>query len=48
MYFLALSHAPPPAVIEMATNSPVTMTPNNIAPSAAKAADLPAIAQITT
>src|SRR6202008_4142505 len=37
MYFLALSHAPPPAVIEMATKRPVTMMPSSIAPSAAKA-----------
>src|ERR1700710_1428416 len=27
IYFLALSQAPPPAVIEMATNRPVTITP---------------------
>ena len=31
IYFLALSQAPPPAVIETATKSPVTITPNNIA-----------------
>ena len=40
MYFLALSQAPPPEVIEMATNRPVTMTPRSDAPSAAKPADL--------
>jgi hypothetical protein len=27
MYFLALSQAPPPVVIEMATKRPVTMVP---------------------
>ena len=37
MYFLALSHAPPPEVIEMATNRPVTITPSSIAPEALKA-----------
>src|SRR5258707_731401 len=41
MYFLALSHAPPPEVIEIATNRPVTMTPSSIAPTAENAADLP-------
>ena len=35
--FLALSHAPPPEVIEMATNRPLTMTPSKEAPRAAKA-----------
>src|SRR3954468_10671806 len=42
MYFLALSQAPPPEVIEIATNRPVTMTPKSIAPTAENAADLPA------
>src|ERR1700716_321427 len=42
MYFLALSQAPPPEVIEIATNRPVTITPSNIAPTAENAADLPA------
>src|SRR5260370_36250713 len=42
MYFLALSHAPPPEVIEIATNRPVTMTPSSMAPTAENAADLPA------
>src|SRR6201999_16719 len=40
MYFLALSHAPPPEVIEMATNKPVTITPISMAPSALKACAL--------
>ena len=31
-------YAPPPAVIETATNKPVIITPNNIAPTAANAA----------
>ena len=48
MSFLALSHAPPPAVMEMATNRPVTITPRSIAPTAAKAASFPAIQLITT
>src|SRR5471030_330609 len=47
MYFLALSQAPPPAVIEMATKMPVTITPSSIAPTAAKASARPAIAPIT-
>src|SRR6478672_4419110 len=34
MYFLALSHAPPPVVIEIATNSPVTIVPISRPPSA--------------
>ena len=38
MYFLALSQAPPPVHIEIATNRPVTMVPKSIAPRAAKAA----------
>src|SRR6201989_3597154 len=32
--FLALSHAPPPDVIEIATNSPTTITPISRPPSA--------------
>src|SRR5215831_3717921 len=32
--FLALSHAPPPLVIEIATNNPVTMLPTSTPPSA--------------
>jgi hypothetical protein len=35
---LALSQ-PPPEFIEIATNSPVTITPGNIAPTAENAAD---------
>ena len=42
-----MSHAPPPAVIETATNKPVIITPNNIAPTDAKAATCPPIANIT-
>ena len=38
-----LSHAPPPAVIETATNNPVIITPSNIAPTAARAATWPPI-----
>src|SRR4249919_4365604 len=34
MYFFALSHAPPPVVIEIATNIPVTIVPINTPPSA--------------
>src|SRR5665213_4517893 len=34
MYFLALSHAPPPVVIEIATKMPVTIVPINNPPSA--------------
>jgi hypothetical protein len=34
MYFLALSHAPPPVHMEMATNRPVTMVPISSPPSA--------------
>ena len=47
IYFFALSQAPPPAVIEIARNSPVTITPNNMAPKAANAASFPAINNIT-
>src|SRR5258705_407558 len=43
MYFLALSQAPPPDVIEIATNKPVTITPKSIAPSALSPAVVPAI-----
>src|SRR5205823_8226864 len=41
MYFLALSQAPPPVVMEMATNSPVTMVPIKRPPSARMPAPLP-------
>ena len=34
---MALSHAPPPAVIEIAKNNPVIITPSNIAPRVDKA-----------
>src|SRR5262245_59012778 len=34
MYFLALSQAPPPVVIEIATNRPVTIVPMSTPPSA--------------
>ena len=43
IYFFALSQAPPPAVIETATNSPVIITPNNIAPNDERAASIPPI-----
>ena len=46
MYFFALSHAPPPAVIDIATNKPVIITPNNIAPTADSAASMPPIIKI--
>src|SRR6266852_5287126 len=42
MNFLALSQAPPPEVIEIATNRPVTITPSSMAPTEENAADLPA------
>src|SRR5262249_293038 len=48
MYFLALSQAPPPAVMEIATNRPVTITPSNMAPTAAKASERVAMMLITT
>jgi len=41
--FFALSQAPPPEVIEMATKMPVTITPSSMAPTAEKAWLLPAI-----
>ena len=47
MNFLALSHAPPPLVIEMATNKPDTITPSNSAPSAANPSACPATAVMT-
>ena len=36
-YFFALSHAPPPEVIDIATNKPVTIVPSNIALTVTKA-----------
>src|SRR3546814_6446299 len=47
MYFLALSQAPPPAVMEMATKMPVTMTPSSMAPTALNAAAWPPMAMMT-
>src|SRR6516225_7081028 len=41
MYFLALSQAPPPVHIEMATNRPVTMVPISRPPSAAGPSSMP-------
>ena len=38
--FLALSHAPPPEVMEIATNKPLTITPSSDAPKAAKADEM--------
>ncbi len=32
IYFFALSHAPPPVVIEIATNKPVIIVPSNSPP----------------
>jgi hypothetical protein len=47
MYFLALSQAPPPVVMDTATKKPVTITPSSIAPSEENAAALPPISRIT-
>src|SRR3990167_7404837 len=41
MYFLALSHAPPPDVIEIATNIPVIIEPTSNPPSILAAASSP-------
>src|SRR5438067_2496671 len=41
MYFLALSQAPPPVVIEIATKSPVTIVPISMPPSAAGPSSMP-------
>ena len=46
IYFLALSQAPPPAVIEIATNNPVIITPINMPPTADNAASIPPIENI--
>ena len=43
MYFFALSHAPPPVVIEIATNKPVTIVPTSRPPSASAPSSLPMI-----
>ena len=48
MYFLALSQAPPPVVMEMATNRPVTMVPINSPPSAAGPSSMPTTMGTTT
>ena len=42
MYFLALSQAPPPEVIEIATNSPVTITPSSMRAERGRSRRLPA------
>src|SRR5258708_5800360 len=47
MYFLALSQAPPPEVMEIATNRPVTMVPTSMAPTVVNAAAWPPIQLIT-
>ncbi len=44
---LGIVQAPPPAVMEMATKRPVTMTPMSMAPSEEKALAWPAIQRIT-
>ena len=47
IYFFALSQAPPPEVIEIATNKPVTMVPKSMAPSEVNAAaELPDISKM--
>jgi hypothetical protein len=48
MYFLALSQAPPPVVIEIATNRPVTMVPISMPPSAAGPSSIPTATGTTT
>ncbi len=48
MYFLALSQAPPPVVIEMATNNPVTIVPINSPPSACAPSTRPTTTGTTT
>ena len=48
MYFLALSQAPPPVHIEMATNRPVTMVPISRPPSAAGPSSRPTRTGTTT
>ena len=40
-------HAPPPAVMDSATNNPPTITPSSSAPSAAKPFACPAISVMT-
>ena len=46
IYFFALSQAPPPAVIDIAKNKPVIITPSNIAPKEERAAPVPPICKI--
>src|SRR3970040_3094753 len=48
MYFLALSQAPPPVVMEIATNRPVTIEPISTPPSALVPAPGPISQVITT
>src|SRR5450830_303509 len=48
MYFLALSQAPPPVVMEMATNKPVTMVPISRPPRAAGPSSMPTTMGTTT
>ena len=47
IYFFALSQAPPPAVIEIAINKPVMITPNSIAPTEDNADSVSLIIKIT-
>jgi len=44
MYFFALSQAPPPEVIEIATKMPVTIVPSSRAPKVVNASAWPATA----
>src|SRR5665647_2937385 len=48
MYFLALSHAPPPVVMEIATKMPVTMVPTSTPPSACAPSVSPTITGTAT
>ena len=48
MYFLALSQAPPPVVIEIATNRPVTIVPISRPPSACGPSSMPTITGTAT
>jgi len=48
MYFLALSQAPPPVHIEIATNRPVTMVPISKPPNAAAPSVRPTTTGTTT
>ncbi len=48
MYFLALSQAPPPVVMEMATNRPVTMVPSSKPPRASGPSSLPTMIGTST